>query len=112
MIKITSVEMTGICFSSCVLFLPAQCDICNCIVLLQVYLFDTGYFCAIFAGAIASNEVKQKVHEFILSKKQREQAVKELTGSPPQFRHPWYVQTLQNKIQVHSLLKKFTGGSV
>ncbi|XP_041367724.1 histone deacetylase 4-like isoform X2 [Gigantopelta aegis] len=40
-------------------------------------------------SAIASNEVKQKVHEFILSKKQREQAVKELTGSPPQFRHPW-----------------------
>ncbi|XP_067649749.1 histone deacetylase 4-like isoform X3 [Haliotis asinina] len=41
-------------------------------------------------SAVASTEVKQKLHEFVLTKKQREAAVRELTtGSPPQFRHPW-----------------------
>lgn len=43
----------------------------------------------IFAGAVASSEVKQKLQEFVLTKKQREAAVKDMTNSPPQFRHPW-----------------------
>ncbi|XP_050419187.1 histone deacetylase 4 isoform X2 [Patella vulgata] len=40
-------------------------------------------------SAIASTEVKMKLQEFVLTKKQREQAVKDLNNSPPQFRHPW-----------------------
>ena len=39
-------------------------------------------------GAVASTEVKQRLQDFVLSKKQREAAVR---NSPPQFRH-WYVQ--------------------
>ena len=36
------------------------------------------------AGAVASTEVKQRLQDFVLSKKQREAAVR---NSPPQFRH-------------------------
>ena len=42
-------------------------------------------------GAVASSEVKQKLQEFVLTKKQREAVAKDMSNSPPQFRHPWYV---------------------
>lgn len=43
--------------------------------------------CCCVPGAIASTEVKQKLQEFVLTKKQREAAA--VKDSPPQFRHPW-----------------------
>ena len=39
-----------------------------------------------FLGAIASMEVKAKLHEFVLNKKQREAQGGSVSGSPPQFR--------------------------
>ncbi|KAK7109123.1 histone deacetylase 4-like isoform X3 [Littorina saxatilis] len=40
-------------------------------------------------SAVASSEVKLKLQEFVLTKKQREAVAKDMTNSPPQFRHPW-----------------------
>ena len=47
------------------------------------YLINVVYV----TGAIASSEVKAKLAEFVLNKKQREAHTGSLSGSPPQFRH-------------------------
>lgn len=47
--------------------------------------FKRMVLCAIL-GAVASNEVKMKLQEFVLSKKQRDMHGSNLSNSPPQFR--------------------------
>lgn len=54
---------------------------------LSIHIRPQTIFLFKISGAIASSEVKQKLQEFVLTKKQREAAASNMTNSPPQFRH-------------------------